>query len=130
MSFGSRLTHTVTIVRPDVDANPAHDDEYGQPVATPETIATVKAAIQPLTRDQETVITSQGGAVFADHRIYLFPTDIRTTDAIVHEAQACPMSPDLPDARYEITAVPDAAGLGHHLEVEARLTGSYAQAGS
>jgi hypothetical protein len=130
MSFGSRLTHTVTIVRASSSGDPDDDDEYGQPVETEGTHATVKAAIQPLTRDTEQPLTTQAGAATADHRIYLFPMDITTADAIVHEAQACPMRPDLPDGRYEVTAVPDAAGLGHHLEVEARLIGGISVAGS
>lgn len=130
VSIGARLTHTVTVVRGSSSGDPDDDDEYGQPVETEATHATVKAAIQPLSVDRETLLTTQAGATSADHRIYLLPMDITTADAIVHEAQACPLRPDLPDARYEITAVPDAAGLGHHLEVEAKLIGGIAQAGS
>ncbi len=126
--IGSRLTHAVTIVRTSASTNPDDDDEFGQPTVS-ETYETVRAAIQPK-RAEEIPLTTQAGAVVADHRIYLLPTSISTADAIIHEAQACPMSPDLPDARYEITSVPDAAGLGHHLELESKLIGNVAVAGS
>lgn len=129
MSIGSRLTHTVTIVRLAVSTDPDDDDEQGQPMRTESELATVKAAIQPKT-DREVALTTQAGATVADHRIYLLPTDITTSDAIVHDAQECPMRPDLPDARYEVTGVPDAAGLGHHLEIEARVIGGVGVAGS
>lgn len=129
VSIGSRLTHTVTIVRLSSSGDPDDDDEYGHAVRTEAVLDTVKAAIQPKS-DQEIALTTQAGAAVADHRIYLLPTDITTADAIVHDAQDCPMRPDLPDARYEVTAVPDAAGLGHHLEVEARVIGGIAVAGS
>lgn len=129
MSIGSRLTHTVTIVRNSVSTDPDDDDEQGQPQRTESTLATVKAAIQPKRAD-EMALTTQAGAVVADHRIFLLPTDLTTADAIVHDAQDCPMRPDLPDSRFEVTSVPDAAGLGHHLEVEARVIGGIAVAGS
>lgn len=128
MSIGSRLTHTVSIARTSTSTDPNDDDEFGQPTTT-ETYETVKAAIQPK-KAEEIALTTQAGAVVSDHRIYLLPTSISTADAIIHEAQACPMSPDLPDARYEITSVPDAAGLGHHLELESKLIGDIAVAGS
>lgn len=130
MSIASRLTHTVTIVRaPAASDDPDDDDEFGQPTYTESTYATVRAAIQPKTA-QEIALTTQAGATVSDHRIFLLPISLSTSDAIVHEAQECPMRPDLPDARYEVTSVPDAAGLGHHLEVEARVIGGVGLAGS
>lgn len=132
MSFGSRLTHTVTVVRSSTSGDPDDDDDYGQPTETEGTHATIKAAIQPMSQREaaEAVLTTQAGATVADHRIYIFPMDITTGDAIVHEAQSCPMRPDLPDSRYEITGVPDAAGLGHHLELDVKLIGGIGVAGS
>jgi head-tail adaptor len=129
VSIGSRLTHTVTIERSSSSGDPDDDDEYGQPVRSPSTIATVRAAIQPKS-DREVALTSQAGAALSDYRIYLLPTDLTTADAIIHDAQDCPMRPDLPDARFEIVGVPDAAGLGHHLEVDARFVEAVGQAGS
>ena len=117
MSFGSRLTHTVSIVR----KSDAHTlDDYGQPVTSDEVIETVKAAIQPR-RENEREAVSQAGAATADHVIFMFPTVLRTADAIFHDQSVCPVVRDLPTARYEISGVPNAAGLGHHLEVQARL---------
>lgn len=129
MSFASLLGHSVTIIRPSSTGDPDDDDEYGQPVRTESSTATVRAAIQPKT-EREIALSTQGGAASSDHKIFLLPTHLTTADAIVHDAQLCPMRPDLPDARFEIIGVPDAAGLGHHLEVDARLIGGVAVAGS
>lgn len=127
--IGSRLTHTVTIEPSTFDGVPGNDDEYGQPDRVPGTPVTVKAAIQPKS-DQEIALTTQAGGALADYRIYLLPMSLTTSAAIVHDAQDCPMRPDLPDARFEIIGVPDAAGLGHHLEVDAKLVQSVGVAGS
>jgi head-tail adaptor len=117
MSFGSRLTHTVSIVR---KADAHNLDDYGQPITSDDVIETVKAAIQPR-RENEQGAVSQAGPAVADHVIFMFPTSLRTADAIVHDQSVCPVIRDLPTARYEISGVPNAAGLGHHLEVQARL---------
>jgi len=117
MSFGSRLTHTVSIVRK-ADSHSLND--YGQPVTSDAVVETVKAAIQPRgAREQEA--TSQGGAAVSEYKIFLFPTDLNTADALFHDQALCPVLADLPTGRFEITGVPNAAGLGHHLEVAARL---------
>jgi hypothetical protein len=127
VSFASRLTHVVMIEEPgDTDADV---DDYGQPLPGTPTYRTVRAAIQPK-KAEEIALTTQAGAVVSDHRIYLLPISITTAAAIIHDAQDCPMRHDLPDARYEVTSVPDAAGLGHHLELEAQLIGGIAVAGS
>jgi head-tail adaptor len=117
MSFGSRLTHTVSIVRK-ADAHTLND--YGQPVTSDTVIATVKAAIQPR-QASEQAATSQAGPAIADYVIFMFPTDLSTADAIFHDRTVCPLVRDLPTARFELQGVPNAAGLGHHLEVQARL---------
>ncbi len=117
MSFGSRLTHTVSIVRK-ADAHTL--DDYGQPVTSDDVIATVKAAIQPR-RENEQDAVSQAGPAVANYVIFMFPTDINTADAIFHDADVCPVAGDLPTGRFELQGVPNAAGLGHHLEVQARL---------
>ena len=117
MSFGSRLTHTVSIVRK-ADAHTL--DDYGQPVTSDDVIATVKAAIQPR-RENEQAAVSQAGPAIANYVIFMFPTDLTTADAIVHDQDICPLTNDLPTGRFELQGVPNAAGLGHHLEVQARL---------
>lgn len=117
MTFGSRLTHTISIVR-QADSDTLND--YGQPITTDEVVETVKAAIQPrMPRERESV--SQGGPAVTEYVIYLFPTDLTTADALVHDDAVCPVANDLPSGRFEVVGVPNAAGLGHHLEVAARL---------
>lgn len=117
MSFGSRLQHTVSIVRQDDNGT---FDDYGQPVTVDEVLSTVKAAIQPR-NERERDSASQGGPAVGDHVIFMFPTDLTTADAIFHDDTICPLVSDLPTSRFEIVGVPNAAGLGHHLEVQARL---------
>ena len=120
MSFGSRLTHTVDIERAVVSGG---ETDYGADLVTPTILATVQAAIQPLSQ-QEAAAFSQAGAAVSTHRIYLFPTNITTADAVIHDPLTCPATADLPYSRFEVTGVPNAAGLGHHLEVEAVLVAS------
>lgn len=120
MAIGSRLTHTVAIVRS--SATGSYDD-YNQPVVSEAVVGTVKAAIQPKT-EREQLAVSQAGAAVSDHTIFLLPTDLTTADAILHDAETCPLTHDLPTARFEISGVANAAGLGHHLEVDVRLVAS------
>lgn len=128
MSFGARLTHTVSVVR---KADAGTFDDYNLPITSDVVIETVKAAIQPriIPRSQQEVPSfSQGGASFSDHVIFMFPTDLTTADAILHDAATCPLLRDLPTSRFEIVGVPNAAGLGHHLEVQARQIDSAQEA--
>ena len=83
MSFGSRLTHTVSIVRK-ADAHTL--DDYGQPITSDEVIDTVKAAIQPR-RENEQGAVSQAGAATADHVIFLFPTSLRCEHGLVTDVE-------------------------------------------
>lgn len=122
--FGSRLTHTVTILRA---TGSGVFDDYGHETSTPSESAALKAAIQPRT-EREQALLSQAGAAVSDHVIYMYPADLSTADAIYHDAAECPVENDLPTSRYEVIGVPNAAGLGHHLEVEARLVASPAEA--
>lgn len=124
MPIGSRLEHRVTIVR---ESETGTLDDYGQPVTSAAVLATVQAAIQPRSAEEQAAV-SQAGAAVSDHVIYLLPTDVTTADYISHDPVTCPMTSDLPDARFEITGVPNAAGRGHHLEVEARLVSAPAEA--
>lgn len=130
MSIERFLTHRVSVVRRVavlVDDEVAVD-EYNQPIVAESAIATgVAVSIQPRSA-KELALLSQAGPVVSDVRIYLRPRDLSTADVLVHTAATCPVRTDLPDARYEVTAVPDAAGAGHHTEVAARHVGSPAQA--
>lgn len=124
MSFGSRLTHTVSIIR---TSESGTLDDYGQPIRTEAVLSTPKAAIQPKSQREKTLF-SQGGAEISTHTIFLFPTDLTTADALLHDAADCPVTVDLPTARYQIDGIANAAGLGHHLEVDARLVASPGEA--
>lgn len=122
MPIGDRLTHIVHLVR-DVDAG--SDDEYGQPVTVEEVGEDFRAAIQPKTA-REIALISQAGAAIGDWTIFLLPRVVTPADKVIHESSACPVreGADLPDATFELTGVRNAAGLGHHLELDARLVGS------
>lgn len=127
MAIGRFLVHRVSIVRAGVTLGLGSEptfDEYGMPNVTETTVASaVPASIQPKSA-REVAAISQAGAAMADHTIYILPRDITTADIVVHDPDACPMTTDLPDARYQVTAVPSAAGEAHHLEVSAKLVGA------
>ena len=117
MSFDSLLTHTVTIRRV---YDLGTDDEYGQPLTTEADLATVKAAVQPRS-EREVATVHQAGPAIADHVIFLRPTDVTTADVIVHDPVVCGLTNDLPLCRFQLVGTPLAAGLGHHLELDAVL---------
>lgn len=115
MSFDDRLLHTLVIKRASVTLDgedaPVLDD-YGQPVTGETTFAVVDGLIQPVQpRDpHEVPLVSQGGAVISTHVGYMRPlAGLTTADWIEHDG-----------IRYDITGMPDAAGLGHHLELALR----------
>lgn len=112
MSFDDRLRHTLVVKRlaPVLDGSgdPVLDD-YGQPTFAPTTFATVPGLIQPRTA-QEVALLSQGGAVASTHIGYMrLLAGLTTADWIEHDG-----------IRYDITGMPDAAGLGHHFELALR----------
>lgn len=122
MSFRSLLRHVVHIER-DVDSGT--EDDYGQSVTVPSVGEDFRAAIQPKSI-REVALLSQAGATVGDWTIYALPRQVSTGDRIVHESSTCPVpeTADLPDATFELSGIRNAAGLGHHLEIDARLTGS------
>lgn len=127
MSFAAKLLHTLTIERPAEGA----DDAYGQPVPTFGTYATVKGLPQPKTI-REMALVSQGGAVVGDWTVFLEMIAMRESDRIVHDPITCPMPGvrDLPYGTFQPTGVRIAAGVGHHLEVDATLTAPIPAEGS
>jgi head-tail adaptor len=118
VSFDSLLTDDLVIERsaPAVVAGtppaPVLDD-YGQPVYAWATLSTIAGSIQPKSAT-EVALQSQAGATMTDTIIYLEPTDVLAADRIRRVAEAT-------GPYYEITGVRDAAGRGHHLELDARL---------
>src|SRR5690348_6286811 len=131
MGIGRFLNHRVSIVELravlDDQDEPTLDD-YGHPVRAEVTVASdVAAGIQPKSA-RELAAISQAGIAETTHSVYLLPRLVTTAQTIVHDPDACPAGTDLPAARYLVTAVPDAVGAGHHLELDCRLLGSPSQA--
>lgn len=124
MSFGDRLIHDLTIERPEhlLLGGEEELDDYGQPVREFITLASVKGLPQPKGAREKALI-SQAGVALSDYTVYLFPTDLTNADRIRHTAAECGVvDADLPDAIFELTGYPrNAAGVGHHLEVDCRL---------
>ena len=118
MSYGSRLLHELTVMR----GTAGTSDEYNQPSVTFASVGTVRALPQPKTI-QEQALISQAGAVVGDWTIFTEIADIRESDRLVHNAATCPMRSiaDLPSGTFQPTGVRNAAGIGHHLEIDASL---------
>lgn len=101
-----QLRHTLVIKRPASGTR----DEWGVPAGTPTTtVSTVHGLIEPKTA-RELAQLSQGGPVASTHTIFLFPTDLKESDSI-----------ESGGVTYQIDGIRDAAGAGHHLEVDAHL---------
>jgi hypothetical protein len=130
MSFGDRLIHDLVIERPEhLMAGGEEDlDELGQPLREFVQLETVKGLPQPKSAQERSLI-SQAGVALSDYTVYLFPTDLTSADRIRHTASACPVPApgDLPDAIFELVGAPrNAAGVGHHFEVDCRFVASAA----
>lgn len=108
MSFDDRLLHSLAIER----ATAGAVDEYNQATQTWATLATVAGLVQPK-NVRETAQLNQSGAVVSTHTIYLRPTDVDTADRITVAAGAMA-------GTYQIDGIRNAAGLNHHLELDAR----------
>lgn len=104
MSFDDRLIHTVDIER----ATPGVVDDYNQPSLVFASIATVAALVQPKS-GLELAQANQAGPVKGDFRIYMRPTDVTEGDHLIRQDRG---------EVYEIGFVADAAGVGHHLELD------------
>lgn len=125
--IASLLTHRVNLVRRvalvDVAGDPVLDED-GHAQRTEHTVPNVAAAIQPISTKERAAL-HQAGATVGTHRIYALERSITTSDFVEHDPDACPLpaGQDLGPGRYELHAVQDAAGLGHHLEIDATLIG-------
>lgn len=109
MSFDSRLRHTFIIERPTDGAV----DEYNQPTTTYATLASVPGLMQP--KDvREVAQLNQAGATVSTHTGYLRPTEIQPSDRVR-------IASGVMAGTYEIDGVRDAAGLGHHYELDCRM---------
>ena len=106
MSFDDRLRHQLVVKR--MVATGTLDD-YGQPVAVEATIATVPGLVQPR-RAREVALASQAGAVIGEHVGYVRAIAGLDTDCWL----------EVGGVRYDLLSMPDAGGVGHHLELDLR----------
>lgn len=123
MSFGSLLRHTVRVDRQvavlDGDDEPTFT-ELGQPITATEDTGTWRCRIEPRTA-REVDLASQAGAVVADHIIYGY----QRTPTLEEADRLVELEGGEPTGRvFEIEAIDDAGGSGHHLEVRARRVSS------
>ena len=118
MSFDALLRHTLVVKRNVQTTVPAHVpaepndgdpifDDYGQPVMAEHTVATVAGRVQPKSV-REVAITSQAGAVVSTHTGFVRPLAGLDTGCWI----------ECGGIRYDIVGMPDAAGAGHHLELD------------
>lgn len=118
MSFDALLRHTLVIKRNVQTTVPVHVppeptdgdpvfDEYNQPVMAETTVATVAGRIQPKTA-REVVLLAQAGAVVSTHTGFIRPLAGLDTGCWIESG----------GIRYDIVGMPDAAGHGHHTELE------------
>lgn len=126
MSFSGRLIHTLSVERAtDIDT-----DDYGQAVST-WSATSVRGLPQPKSI-REQALTSEAGAVVGHWTIFLEAIDLAESDRIVHDPTACsvPGVRDLPHGTFHPTGIRNAAGIGHHLEVDAELIAAVPAEGS
>ncbi len=109
MSFDSRMIHTLIVERP----TDGTVDDYNQPATAYATLAEVPGLIQPK-KAREVAQLNQAGVVVSTYTAYLRPTEIQPSDRVR-------IASGLMAGTYEIDGVRDAAGIGHHLEVDCRL---------
>jgi hypothetical protein len=94
------------IVREVDDAGTPTVDDYGQPVSSPVTVATVPGLVQPR-RAREVALASQAGVVLGEHAGYLDPLATLGTDCWI----------EVSGVRYDVLSIYDAGGVNHHLEL-------------
>lgn len=126
MAIGSYLSHRVTLIRRVgllEDGEPVLDED-GHAERTERRVPGIAAAIQPLSA-RERAAQHQAGVTVGTHRIFALERSITTADVIEHDPTTCPMptARDLPHELYELSARKDAAGVGHHLELDATVVG-------
>lgn len=103
MSLSSHFRHTLVIK---YLADDTYTDDYGQPETVETTLATVPGLLQPRA-EKDVPLTSQAGAAISDGVAFLAPLDGLTTRCWV----------ECDGDRWDILAVKDAAGMGHHVEL-------------
>lgn len=109
MSFDSLLVHELVVRR---QSATGALDEWGQPVSTVVTVATVPGLVQPRSAE-EVALASQAGAVIGQHRAFLRPLDGLGTDCWIEYG----------GERYDVLSIADAGGRGHHVEIDLQRVG-------
>lgn len=109
MSFDSLLVHDLVIRRM---ASTGTLDDWGQPVTAVADVAEVRGNVQPRAV-REMALASQAGVPVGDHVAFLRPLEGIAQDCWIEYA----------GARYDIVGIRDAAGRGHHLEIDLRRVG-------
>lgn len=120
--FGSLLRHELEVVwQLEEGTLDPEGEDLGHALSTETVAATVRGLVQPRS-SRERASASGRDVNIGTHRIYLEPSalDVVTADAVIRKAGA----PDADlDGDYRILFVGNAAGQGHHIEVDAdRLT--------
>lgn len=115
------LRHSIVLVR---DGSPAaldaEGDDRGHPGTTPSDVATYAGLIQPKTARERLSVAGSDVNV-GSHRIYLEAAAIGSVD-VDDRLRKDATAPDADLAgEYRIVAIANAAGMGHHLEVDADL---------
>ena len=128
MSFSSLLTHTVHIER---DEDSEQEDPYGGGTTIVGVSGPFRAAIQPRSA-REIAASTQAGAPLSEYTIFMLPRVVSPGDRIIHDTDICtlPDQRDFGDMAFEINAIRQAAGIGHHLEVDASVIGGSQAASS
>lgn len=108
MGFDTLLIHRLAIER----ATEGAVDDQNMPAQTWTTLAEVAGLIQPKSA-LETRQLNEAGVVVSTHTIYLRPTDITAADRI--------RAVTGPPGTYQLDGIRDAAGMGHHLEIDAQM---------
>lgn len=103
------LRHTLTIERPTDGAV----DAYNQPSVTYATFASVPGLVQPKSV-REMAQLNQSGATVSAYTAYLRPVWLRPSDRIT-------VATGDMAGTYEVDGIRNAAGIGHHLEVDCHL---------
>lgn len=112
MSFDDLLNATLAIYCHSIALDGFGDpilDDYGQPTYSPAVLATVDGRIRPRSA-REVPLSSQAGAVVSTHVADLRPVTGLTTACWIESG----------GIRYDITGIADAAGAGHHLQLDLR----------
>lgn len=116
-AFDRLLNTTVTIWRTsDAEQPDSEGDDYGHPDQDRTPIATVAARIEPKAQPMGRIGSPQEptstweGTIINDFYVYCRPTDVAATDSLT----------DAAGNEYKIIQVRNAAGHGHHLEIDCR----------